>query len=58
MARILIEQYNADRDARNKEGQVPFDLVSAPDDPRWVGVLKGPFPVSGILKGHASKCFY
>ncbi|ORX55046.1 Bromodomain-containing protein [Hesseltinella vesiculosa] len=39
IARMLIQKYHADKNARNVHDQVPFDLVSEPDDPRWRGVF-------------------
>ncbi|KAL1920436.1 uncharacterized protein VTP21DRAFT_813 [Calcarisporiella thermophila] len=37
-ARLLI-QSGADRNAKNDHGQIPADLISEPDDPRWEGIL-------------------
>jgi hypothetical protein len=39
VARLLVEKYNANKKARNDHGQIPLDLVSDRDDPRWAGVL-------------------
>ncbi|RKP10190.1 hypothetical protein THASP1DRAFT_28030 [Thamnocephalis sphaerospora] len=39
VVRQLIDEYNADPDAKNMHGQVPYDLVSEPEDESWVGLL-------------------
>lgn len=39
MARLLVEKYNANKKAKNDHAQIPLDLVSDRDDPRWAGVL-------------------
>ncbi|KAI8074856.1 hypothetical protein BC940DRAFT_286793 [Gongronella butleri] len=39
IARMLIKEYHANVDAKNIHGQVPFDLVSEPDDPQWRGIF-------------------
>ncbi|KAI8370678.1 uncharacterized protein BYT42DRAFT_98580 [Radiomyces spectabilis] len=44
VARLLIDQYKANKKAKNKVDQVPFDVVSDQDDPRWIGIFKGPYP--------------
>jgi hypothetical protein len=38
-ARLMVEKYNANKKAKNIHGQIPLDLVSDRDDPRWAGVL-------------------
>jgi ankyrin repeat protein len=38
-ARLMVERYNASKKAKNVHGQIPLDLVSDRDDPRWAGVL-------------------
>lgn len=38
-AKILVHEFHADRSARNQRDQIPFDLVSTPDNLEWVGVL-------------------
>ncbi|GAB5593723.1 hypothetical protein Unana1_08623 [Umbelopsis nana] len=38
-ATLLVEKYNANKKAKNIHGQIPLDLVSDRDDPRWAGVL-------------------
>jgi ankyrin repeat protein len=40
VARLLIQKYNANTKAKNVHGQVPFDVVSDQDDPRWIGLFK------------------
>lgn len=49
LVRLLLEKYGANREAKNIHGQVPFDLVSDKDDPRWEGILKAPYTVSIII---------
>ncbi|KAI8975321.1 hypothetical protein BDF20DRAFT_914267 [Mycotypha africana] len=44
VCRLLIEKYNADRNAENSHGQVPFDVVSDQDDSRWDGIFKNVDP--------------
>ncbi|KAF7722312.1 hypothetical protein EC973_003463 [Apophysomyces ossiformis] len=44
VVKLLVETYNANKNAKNIHGQIPFDVVSDKDDPRWVGLLKGPYP--------------
>lgn len=44
--RILLEKYGANREAKNIHGQIPYDLVSDKDDPRWEGILKAPYTVN------------
>lgn len=39
LARLLLAKYNANRDAKNIHDQVPFDLVSDQDDPKWNGIF-------------------
>lgn len=39
VARLLVEKYNANKKAKNDHAQIPLDLVSDRDDPRWAGVL-------------------
>ncbi|KAI9313309.1 Bromodomain-containing protein [Dichotomocladium elegans] len=46
MVRFLVEKYNANRNAKNIHGQVPYDLVADKDDPRWAGLLKPPYTVN------------
>ncbi|KAH8553124.1 hypothetical protein BGW37DRAFT_439314 [Umbelopsis sp. PMI_123] len=44
-ARLMVEKYNANKKAKNIHGQIPLDLVSDRDDPRWAGVLtSAPLP--------------
>ncbi|KAI8147926.1 hypothetical protein BJV82DRAFT_664265 [Fennellomyces sp. T-0311] len=43
VARLLVEKYNANRKAKNVHKQVPFDVVTDKDDPRWIGIFKGPY---------------
>ncbi|KAI9277980.1 Bromodomain-containing protein [Umbelopsis sp. AD052] len=44
-ARLMVERYNASKKAKNVHGQIPLDLVSDRDDPRWAGVLtSAPLP--------------
>ncbi|KAG2219089.1 hypothetical protein INT45_005820, partial [Circinella minor] len=43
VARFLVEKYNANRKAKNIHDQVPFDVVNDKNDPRWIGIFKGPF---------------
>ncbi|KAI8997125.1 hypothetical protein BDB01DRAFT_769915 [Pilobolus umbonatus] len=40
VAKLLIEKYNADKDAMNVHGQTAFDVVSDQEDPRWEGIFK------------------
>ncbi|KAI7905845.1 uncharacterized protein BX663DRAFT_497836 [Cokeromyces recurvatus] len=40
VVKLLIEKYNANIKAENIHGQVPFDVVSDQDDPRWIGLFK------------------
>lgn len=40
VVKLLVEKYKANKNAENIHGQVPFDVVSNQDDPRWVGLLK------------------
>ena len=49
VARFLVEKYNANRKAKNIHDQVPFDVVNDKNDPRWIGIFKGPFAVSFVL---------
>lgn len=39
VARLLVVQHNAKRDAQNVHGQVPFDLVPEQEDPKWNGIF-------------------
>ncbi|KAI9143118.1 hypothetical protein BKA69DRAFT_1037237 [Paraphysoderma sedebokerense] len=39
MCKALIEQYGADQEATNSGGQKAHELISDPDDPKWIGVL-------------------
>jgi ankyrin repeat protein len=38
-ARMLVKDLGAERETKNSQGQVPFNLVSTPTNPEWVGVL-------------------
>lgn len=38
-AAMLVNDFSANRDAKNSQGQMPFDLVSTPSDPAWFQVL-------------------
>lgn len=40
IVRVLVQKYHANTKAENIHGQVPFDVVSDQDDPRWIGLLK------------------
>ncbi|KAL9560599.1 hypothetical protein PS6_000054 [Mucor atramentarius] len=40
VVKLLVEKYNANTKAENVHGQVPFDVVSDQEDPRWVGLFK------------------
>jgi ankyrin repeat protein len=40
VVRLLVQKYHANTKSENVHGQVPFDVVSDQDDPRWVGLLK------------------
>ncbi|PHZ14019.1 Bromodomain-containing protein [Rhizopus microsporus ATCC 52813] len=40
VVRLLLQKYNANKNAKNVHGQVPFELVSNQDDPRWIGLFK------------------
>lgn len=42
MVKLLVSKYNANTKAENVHGQVPFDVVSDPEDPRWVGLFTQP----------------
>ncbi|KAI7862347.1 hypothetical protein BDF14DRAFT_1886160 [Spinellus fusiger] len=44
VVRMLVENYSANIKARNIHGQIPLDVVSDAQDPKWIGLLKGPFP--------------
>lgn len=44
VVKLLAQKYNANVNAKNIHGQVPFDVVSNQDDPRWIGLLKPPTP--------------
>ncbi|KAJ3257351.1 hypothetical protein HK103_004571 [Boothiomyces macroporosus] len=39
LCKILIEKYNADKDAKNEHGQVAFDLVADPGAKQWRGIF-------------------
>ncbi|KAI8088928.1 uncharacterized protein BX664DRAFT_314179 [Halteromyces radiatus] len=39
IARLLIDKYNAKKDAKNVHDQAPFDLVPEQDDPKWNGIF-------------------
>lgn len=39
IVKLLIQKYHADAKAKNKHGQVPYDVVSDPKDPRWTGLF-------------------
>jgi hypothetical protein len=39
IVKLLIQKYHADVKAKNKHGQVPYDVVSDPKDPRWTGLF-------------------
>ncbi|KAI7874767.1 Bromodomain-containing protein [Lichtheimia hyalospora FSU 10163] len=45
LVRLLLERYGANREAKNIHGQIPYDLVSDKEDPRWEGVLKAPYTI-------------
>lgn len=40
VVKILVEKYHANTKAENVHGQVPFDVVSDQEDPRWIGLFK------------------
>ncbi|KAI9267863.1 hypothetical protein BY458DRAFT_475796 [Sporodiniella umbellata] len=40
IVKVLIQKYNANKKAKNVHGQVPFDLVSDQEDPKWIGLFK------------------
>lgn len=40
LSNILVKEYGANPNAKNSQGQVPFDLVPNPEDKGWIGVLK------------------
>ncbi|KAF1799619.1 hypothetical protein FB192DRAFT_1387647 [Mucor lusitanicus] len=42
MVKLLVSKYNANTKAENVHGQVPFDVVSDQEDPRWVGLFTQP----------------
>lgn len=44
VVRLLVQKYHANTKAKNIHGQVPFDVVSNQDDPRWIGLLKPVVP--------------
>ncbi|KAJ3271784.1 hypothetical protein HDV01_006392 [Terramyces sp. JEL0728] len=39
LCKILIEKYNADKEAKNEHGQVAFDLVADPHAKQWKGIF-------------------
>jgi hypothetical protein len=39
-AKMLIDEYGANPKAKNQRGQIPFDVVSTPNNPEWYGLLK------------------
>lgn len=40
VVKILVGKYHANTKAENVHGQVPFDVVSDQEDPRWIGLFK------------------
>lgn len=42
VVKLLVSKYNANTKAENVHGQVPFDVVSDQEDPRWVGLFTQP----------------
>ncbi|KAG0185397.1 hypothetical protein DFQ28_009395, partial [Apophysomyces sp. BC1034] len=55
IVKLLVETGNANKAAKNIHGQVPFDVVSDKEDPRWVGLLKGPYLPKQVEKPHVEK---
>ncbi|KAI8890209.1 Bromodomain-containing protein [Backusella circina FSU 941] len=42
MVKLLVQRYHADVKAKNRHGQVPYDVVSDQKDQRWQGLFHSP----------------
>ncbi|ORX88041.1 hypothetical protein K493DRAFT_411109 [Basidiobolus meristosporus CBS 931.73] len=40
LAKLLVEEYHAEREPENINGQIPLHLVNDPDNPRWSFLLQ------------------